>query len=90
MLSSKSWDVDEDEDEDVGVENRLRDWRESAGLTLEEVAGLTGLSRSELSRVERGVRGIAPLTRVRVARALGVPLAELFPPPKDPTEVRAS
>ncbi len=66
-------------------ENRLRQWRVSAGLTLAEVAALTGLSVAELSRVERAQRGMPPMTRVRVARGLGVPLAELFPPPADPS-----
>ena len=58
---------------------RLRQWREEAGLSLSDVAGLTGLSTAMLSRVERGHRQLAPLTRVAVARRLGVPVSELFP-----------
>jgi transcriptional regulator with XRE-family HTH domain len=67
----------------VDHSNRLREWRKSVGLTLGEVAALTGLSIAALSRVERGERNMAPLTRVRFARLLGVPLAELFPPPTE-------
>jgi len=59
--------------------NYLRRWRGLHGLTLEELAGLTGLSPAMVSRVERGERQLRPLTRVRVARLLGVPVAELFP-----------
>jgi len=57
---------------------RLRHWRETTGLTLDEVADLTGVSKPMLSRAERGERRLAPLTRVKVARRLGVPVRELF------------
>lgn len=59
-------------------ETKLRAWREDAGFSLEEVSGLTGLSPSMLSRVERGQRSLRPRTKVLVARRLGVPVAELF------------
>lgn len=58
--------------------NRLRLWRAENGLTLEETADLTGLSISMLSRVERGERNLAPLTKVQVARRLGVAVHEIF------------
>jgi transcriptional regulator with XRE-family HTH domain len=60
----------------------LRRWRVVQGLTLEEVADLTGVSVPMLSRVERGQRDLAPMTRVRLARLLGVRLGALFPPPR--------
>lgn len=60
------------------LKNRLRLWRADAGLTLEEVSDLTGVSTAMLSRAERGERQLAPMTRVRVARRLGVPIHELF------------
>lgn len=47
-------------------------------MTLDEVSGLTGVSVSMLSRVERGHAYLSPLNRVRVARRLGVPLRDLF------------
>jgi transcriptional regulator with XRE-family HTH domain len=59
--------------------NHLRRWRALNGLTLEELAGLVGLSPAMVSRAERGERQLKPLTRVRVARLLGVPVGELFP-----------
>jgi transcriptional regulator with XRE-family HTH domain len=63
---------------DARLTNRLRRWRASNGLTLEEVADLTGFSAAMFSRAERGERCFAPLAKVRVARALGVRVADLF------------
>ena len=57
---------------------RLRQWRELNGYTLQEVAGLAGVTVPHLSRVERGERQMAPRTKVLFARRLGVPLTELF------------
>lgn len=60
--------------------NRLRLWRVDAGLTLDEVADLTGLSKAMLSRAERGERQLSPMAKVKLARRLGVRVAELFEP----------
>ena len=60
------------------LNSKLRQWRVGNELTLEEMSDLTGLSVAMLSRVERGERRLAPLTRVRVARRLGVPVRSLF------------
>jgi transcriptional regulator with XRE-family HTH domain len=65
----------------VQLRNRLRQWRLDNGLSLTELADLTGLSPSMLNRVERGEREMAPLTRVHVARRLGVSVGELFDVP---------
>lgn len=58
--------------------SRLRRWRVSEGLTLKEVSDLTGVSEPMLSLVERGARNFAPMTKVRVARLLGVQVGDLF------------
>lgn len=58
--------------------NRMRLWRAQNGLTLEELSGLTGFSPAMLSRVERGERRLAPMSKIRVARCLGVPVRDLF------------
>lgn len=60
------------------IPGRLRLWRLAQGLTLDEVAGLTGFSESMLSRAERGERCLSPKARVRIARCLGARVAELF------------
>ena len=56
----------------------LRDWRLQHGLTLQEVSDLCGISPSMVSRVERGEKRLSPLAKVRVARALGVRVRDLF------------
>jgi transcriptional regulator with XRE-family HTH domain len=60
------------------LNSKLRRWREASGLSLREVADLTGLSVPMVSRVERGQRQLAPLTKAAFARRLGVPIADLF------------
>ena len=60
------------------LRSRLRQWRVDAGLSLDEAADLTGMSKSMLSRVERGERELAPMSKVRVARRLGVRVSDLF------------
>jgi transcriptional regulator with XRE-family HTH domain len=60
------------------LRNKLRRWRVENDLTLAEVADLTGLSEAMISRVERGQRRLAPLTKVRVSRRLGVSISDLF------------
>ncbi|WP_158840937.1 helix-turn-helix domain-containing protein [Saccharothrix deserti] len=58
--------------------NRLRRWRTDNGISLDELADLVGLSKSMLSRVERGERGLSAVAKVKVARRLDVPVRELF------------
>ena len=58
--------------------SRLRHWRFENGYSLLELADLSGLSVSMLSRVERGERHLAPHTKVTVARRLGVRVSDLF------------
>jgi len=59
---------------------RFATWRRDHGLTLAECSGLTGYSPGHLSRVERGQRTLKPLVKVRIARALGAQVDELFEP----------
>lgn len=63
---------------DEHLRNQLRRWRAANGLTLQEVADLTGYSTAMLSRAERGERVFSPMAKVRIARALGVRLGDLF------------
>lgn len=70
---------------------KLREWREEHGYSLQEIGDLTGLAPSTLSRAERGVLHLRPDKRVRVARALGARVADLFDPdPIDPQENEAA
>lgn len=58
--------------------SRLREWRVGRGYLLEDLAGLSGLSIAMLSRVERGERQLKPETKIRLARAVGARVADLF------------
>lgn len=59
--------------------NRLKAWREQAGLSLDETEGLVGLTGIMISLVERGQRNLATMTKVTVSRRLGISVRELFP-----------
>jgi transcriptional regulator with XRE-family HTH domain len=56
----------------------LRRLRLAAGLTQEALSDATQLDPGEISRLERGNRNPRLLTLVRIARGLGVPVAELL------------
>jgi transcriptional regulator with XRE-family HTH domain len=64
---------------------RFARWRASQGLTVLEVADLTGLSPSMISRLERGQRSLRPLTKVIVARRLAARIQDLFGPEECPS-----
>jgi transcriptional regulator with XRE-family HTH domain len=59
-------------------ETRLAARRRAKGFTLADLEGLTGLDRGFLSRLERGLKGARPETKVVIARALGASVGELF------------
>jgi len=62
--------------------NNLRAWREDRGWKLIEVSGLTGISISYLSLIERGLRDPAPDIKVHIARGIGATVGDVFPPPE--------
>lgn len=57
---------------------RLRRWRIEHDLSQQEVADLAGVDNTHWSKAERGLVDFAPLTRVRIARRLGVRVSDLF------------
>lgn len=59
--------------------NRLREWRELNDATMRDVAALCGLSESAISLIERRLREPSALVKIRIARALGVQVATIFP-----------
>jgi len=63
-----------------GKLSKLRTWRLGHGLSLDETSGLSGLSEASMSRIERGIQSASPATKVRIARALGASVADLFDP----------
>ncbi|WP_201451767.1 helix-turn-helix domain-containing protein [Rhodovarius lipocyclicus] len=61
----------------------LRPHREARGLTLEQVANITGLSYSYLSDFERGKKGVKLEQLEKLAAAYGVHPVALFMAPED-------
>ena len=57
---------------------RIRTLREGRGLSQEQLAELSGLDRTYISGIERGIRNVALRNIVALAQALDVSLSELF------------
>jgi transcriptional regulator with XRE-family HTH domain len=58
--------------------SRLRAARQKKGWRIIDLKEATGLSRQCLWRLEMGLRKPKPTTRTKLAKALGVPAADLF------------
>lgn len=68
------------------IGQRIRALRTQRGMSLRQLALLSGMSKGHLSKVERGEAGIDQRRSLRVvAEALGVPPSELTGQPYDPT-----
>lgn len=70
----------------MGKPNRIREWREKRGLTIEALAEMAGLSVSYLSRMERGGRNVSLKNIAKLAVPLRISEADLAPsrPPTVP------
>ena len=64
-------------------DSRVRLWREHRGLTAKALAAAAGLPAGYLSEIERGKKPGSVDAFGRLARALGVTLDDLAPPPRD-------
>jgi transcriptional regulator with XRE-family HTH domain len=64
---------------------RLRHARHERGLTIKQVARISGLTESFLSQLERSRVNASVASLQRVAHALGTPLARLFDEAAPPT-----
>jgi transcriptional regulator with XRE-family HTH domain len=58
--------------------DRVRELRRGRGLTLEELAERSGVSRAMISKVERGEKNPTLVVAAKVAEGLGITLAELL------------
>ena len=58
---------------------RIRELRTERGLSQEALADRAKIGRSYMSGIERGVRNCSTLHVVRLAKALRVRVADLFP-----------
>jgi len=61
----------------------IRAWREQMKLTVTELARQTGLSKSTVSKIETGQVSSPISTLIRIAQAMGMPLAEFFVEPRN-------
>ncbi|GAA0961319.1 helix-turn-helix domain-containing protein [Frigoribacterium faeni] len=57
---------------------RLRELRETRGLSLRSLAGELGISPSAVSQIERGARRPSVSRLLTIVQVLGVPLADVF------------
>lgn len=61
-----------------GLANALRDERARRGLTQAQLAELVGVSRKTINTVENGVFVPSTVLALRLARALGTTVEQLF------------
>jgi transcriptional regulator with XRE-family HTH domain len=64
---------------DIG--HRVRELRESRGLTIRALSDRTGLAENSIYRIERGERVPSATSVEAIARGLGVAPGELFEEP---------
>jgi len=57
---------------------RVRELRRERGLTLEELAGRSGVSRAMISKLERGEKNPTLVVVAKVAEGLGITLSQLM------------
>jgi CheY-like chemotaxis protein/predicted XRE-type DNA-binding protein len=58
----------------------VKAWRKRLGISQEELAERADLHRTYVSDVERGARNLSLESITRMAHALAIPVADLFPP----------
>ena len=57
---------------------QIRLWRTKRAMTQQELADKAGLSREFIARLEHGRQDPAATTLARIAKALRIPIANLF------------
>lgn len=58
---------------------RLREIRKEKGLSQIELEISTGIDRSDISKIERGIKNIEFITIVKLAAGLNIHIGEFFP-----------
>lgn len=66
----------------VRIGSRLRGSRLAQGLTLEQLAAVTGVTKGFLSRIERDTTSPSVATLVQICQALSLPVGSLFEAPE--------
>jgi transcriptional regulator with XRE-family HTH domain len=81
ILDNESIMVDTESDLNQRIARRVRELRAAHALSLDELAGKSGVSRSMISLIERGESSPTAVVLEKLAAGLGVTLASLFDPP---------
>ena len=68
--------------EEINLGDRLRVARKARGLSIEQVAGASGITKSFLSRLERDAAAASVATLLRVCNAIGIRPGSLFEAPE--------
>lgn len=63
---------------ELAIGREVREYRKALGITVADLASATGLSVGMLSKIENGAISPSLTTLQSVARALGVPITDLF------------
>lgn len=63
---------------EIAIGHEVRAFRKKLGITVADLASATGISVGMLSKIENGITSASLTTLQALARALGVPLTELF------------
>ncbi|UUX49344.1 XRE family transcriptional regulator [Nisaea acidiphila] len=63
---------------ELAIGREVREFRKALGITVADLASATGLSVGMLSKIENGAISPSLTTLQSVARALGVPITDLF------------
>ncbi len=71
------------------IAERVRELRAAQGLSLDALAGSSGVSRSMISLIERGESSPTAVVLEKLATALGVALASLFDAPSSAMEAES-
>src|SRR3989442_903470 len=81
MVDSKSTMEETVSDLNQRIAERVRELRAAHGLSLDALAGKSGVSRSMISLIERGESSPTAVVLEKLAAGLGVMLASLFDAP---------
>ena len=64
----------------IAIGKNIRKSREAKGLSQEQLSALAGIDRTYIGSIERGERNVAVINLIRIASALNIEVAALFPP----------
>lgn len=69
---------------DIRIGTKLREARRSRGLSLEQVAAATGLTKGFISQVERDLTSVSVASLLNICNTIGLRIGSLFDPaPRD-------